>query len=574
MPAVTKASTKPHTPIGHIVEVEELWAIAEALNAAGWRATGFMANGACIIKGYQGSEPFSPEELARHPMEKADHLGIILPPPVIALDVDHKDGRQAGWRDLEECEASYGPLPAGPRQSTRSGGAHLPFRLPLDINEKTLRAHVVLPNLSKASIDILRPTHRYVRVYDPAMWIDLTRDKLPELPAQWLRGLVKAPTTFRGAQIASGPDQRTPTFLELCADIRSAEEGHRNSTLFANAARAFTLGYTDPASLDSLRSAAHRTGLDHPEVERTLESAWSRVENEWKPIGNWLTSVERSLEGLTKARRRRLRSAALEVAARCLAHPPDTWLAISSRDMAEALGVSVQVGAGCLSWLHEHQLLRVRDGARKFDAREYRIAPKLDTSSLSSSDPVSSFGARCGFSGLTGSRSAVLLRHPAFQRMGGELSHLPTLPGSSAEILACLEDGPTSARELVERTGYARQTVAKAIKVLDSACLVDVRQQVIWPLFQGSCIHALDQWAAFHRLDTRPAERKRRHRHQRFEFGQHELMARGVPLQGSNGKLVRVSPKVEGGKRVRRDVVVVVEWRGPYPVAARLETPS
>ncbi len=548
MPAVTSRSEAASGTRRRLPGPKTLLAIASALNASGWRATGFTTTGACIIRSYHGSEPFAEVELARHPMGRADHVGVALPPTVIVLDVDHKSGTRPGWQHLEAAEAAYGPLPRTAMQCTLTGGAHLLFRLPPGASEKRLRAQVHLPDGAKTYIDILRPTHRYARVHDLDMWISLRVEDIPELPAEWLYGIAKAPTGLTKGQIASRPAQPTTTFLELCDEIEVEVEGHRNARLFANAARAFTLGYTDPLCQDSLRSAARRCGLDVEEVERTLKSAWSRAASEWRPVGDWLTTVEESLKGLTKAKRRRLRSAALEVAARYLSHPADTWLAISSRDMAEALGVSVQLGADCLTWLYEHQLLRTRDGASKFDAREYRIAPKSDTSSLSSSDPVSSFGAPFGFSTIEGGRAAVLLRHPGFQRMGGQLRSLPTLPGSAAEVLACLEVGPMSVRELASHTGYSRQTIAKAVKVLDSACLVDVEQKTIRPLFEGSCIQALDQWAAFHHLEVRPRERERRHRHQRFHYGQHELMTRGVPLQGTRDDLSGRRPRPSQGR--------------------------
>lgn len=574
MPAVTRTSEDPSGSREPLPTPETLLDIAIALNAAGWRATGFTTDGPCIIKGYHGSDPFTEIELSRHPISSAGHVGVALPPSLIILDVDHKSGTRPGWKHLEAAEAAYGPLPMTAMQGTPTGGAHLLFRLPPGVSETRLRAKVHLPDGMRTDIDILRPTNRYARVYDLDMWINLRVEDIPELPPEWLQGLVKTASGMKKAQIASPGSQHTPTFWELCDEIASQEEGHRNSTLFANAARAFTLGYTDPSCQESLRSAALRSGLSSDEVERTLESAWSRAENEWRPVGDWLREVEKGLEGMTKAKRRRLRSAALEVAARCLTHPGGTWVAISSRDMAEALGVSVQLAADCLTWLYECQLLRVRDGVGRFDAREYRIAQKLDTSSLFSSDPVSSFGASFGFSTIEGGRASVLLRHPAFQRMGGGLSHLPTLPGSAAEVLAHLEAGPMSARELADKTGYSRQTIGKTLKLLDSESLVDVRGKVILPLFEGSCTQSLDHWAAFHHLDSRPVERERRHRHQRFQYGQHQLVTKGVPLQGTRGRLVRQEAKCITRGRVRRDVVTVIDWRGPYPVLDRLELAS
>lgn len=162
----------------------------------------------CIsYTGHTGVEPSWPDIIAWSERYTNGNLCLRLPYSVIGIDVDAY-GAKTGAAAIAEAEKRWGPLPGGPRSSSRDddpvSGIRL-FRVPEDT---VLEDRIVFPELGIGDIEMIQRHHRYVvawpsihpegRSYwwrnESGQLIGIpTIDDLPWLPQPWLDALKVAP---------------------------------------------------------------------------------------------------------------------------------------------------------------------------------------------------------------------------------------------------------------------------------------------------------------------------------------------------------------------------------------------
>ena len=177
-----------------------------------------------VIKGYHGHEPFTPEQIARWQWAKATALGWALPEGHVVLDVDVKHGLK-GKEHLRLLEGRYGVLPPTASQRTPSGGLHLVFALPREMER--LCGNVPLPEGGHAAIDVCHARLRFVTLYDEGLF----DQDVAVLPDAWVNLITKKP---RASSAASGGAGLSGTYEDLLAELAEAREGsrRRNRTLY------------------------------------------------------------------------------------------------------------------------------------------------------------------------------------------------------------------------------------------------------------------------------------------------------------------------------------------------------
>ena len=542
------------------------------LTRAGYRVFPVDVNGTPMFSRYHGVRPLSERELRLANWARAAFIGLALRPQFIVLDVDHKDGDKHGWDHLRWLEGAYGSLPTAPSQPTMSAGIHILLRLPSGIGEKTLGKEAVLPDNQPAHIDILRYTHRYARVHSVDMWLNLDWNSVPIIPDSWLRALVKPKRSRPRDATGSGQPSTLEGFPEALQRIVAAPEGSRNSTLSSTSFGLFLRGFTNEADVDAIQEAALRSGLPRAEVKGTLIHAWQAARRRFFPVAAWLSKVE------STAVRQRARSAtrivALTVllAERTLTVPEETWIALSARDAAEFVGVSAGTAHDYLTWLTSEGFI-IRTGAdQRGLAAMYRIVSNPNTCPPPQEKHVFDFQRPFGASHLRQQYRTELAVAPAFQRMGGALSHKPTLRPSALKVLIALESGAMAFKDLVAKTGLSASSVRRAVTELESCALVSIVDKRVTPEFSGDCEQALGEWSQFHKLEERNDVRRRRHDRERYLYGDYLLVKDGVLVKGvDKGRLRRLWRAPTSANRIRRDVLVRIERQRGRPVQAVLE---
>lgn len=188
-------------PIGYARAAPEYW-------AANWR--GVLPLRPRTKKpppdGFTGHDGIDPSfaDVTAWSEERADaNLCLRLPDGVVGIDVDAYEAK-TGAAALAEAERRWGPLPGGPRSTSREGdlisGIRL-FRVPPG---KKLEDVIVFRELKIGDIEIVQRHHRYAVVW-PSIHPDgrqywwtnergqlkgiPTPDELPELPQAWLDAL-------------------------------------------------------------------------------------------------------------------------------------------------------------------------------------------------------------------------------------------------------------------------------------------------------------------------------------------------------------------------------------------------
>lgn len=485
-----------------------------------------------IIKGYHGDMPFSEAELWKQPWRRAESIGVALRTSEVMLDIDHKDGAKAGWDHLIELEEHLGSLPPTARYGTRTGGAHLLFGLPRSGSEDQLSAKLARLNGTGSHIDILRATHRYAVVHDFEFWCQLDPSTVSELPGAWMNWA----TMELQPSACERPISPLSTSLAALADtVQQASEGERNTILSLCAFRAFCLGYTFDQDLDALREAALLAGLEPGEIEATLMSAREKAWVEWQPVGKWIASVEQELETVSSSKSIRLRALALAFTSHFLLLGRKEWIGMSVRQAEEILGVSHATTAKYLRWFVDRGLLTARRPRARLHAMEYRIPLKNVDTRFEEHEGVSTIFQPFGIRSVPGGNEALLLGHEAFQRMGGSLEALPTLPPSAASVLVALENGASTIRDLTTRSSFHERTIRSTIEKLDSACLVEICGDFVKASYSGDSEIGLSAWSRSKGLGQRLTFRRERIKIQRSGFKEHDsklqlLRRHGVQL--------------------------------------------
>jgi hypothetical protein len=195
---------------------------------AGWRGIlplhrGFKGGeGSGLPSGYtghQGIDTSYADILSWSEMERYrnGNLALRLPDGVVGIDVDAY-GVKTGAAALDEAQKRWGPLPAGPRSSSRlndpTSGIRL-FRVPMGV---MLSQWIVFPDLGIGDIEICQHHHRYVVAWPsihpeqrPYWWRDADMnfieipkpDELLWLPDEWRENLKLAPRAnlYTGASV-------------------------------------------------------------------------------------------------------------------------------------------------------------------------------------------------------------------------------------------------------------------------------------------------------------------------------------------------------------------------------------
>jgi len=525
-----------------------------------------------MFRNYHGVHAFPERELERASWDQAAFIGLALPPEIIVLDVDHKDGRKRGWDHLRWLEGTYGSLPSTPSQPTMSAGIHLLFRLPKGLSHTNLPREVFLPDGQPAHIDILRHNHRYARVHSVDVWLNAEWGDVPLIPDIWLRALRRPERGCQSKSDAPGqlnPIQGRHDALRIIAD---APEGSRNSTLSAQAFRLFLGGHTSEADRNALRDAAASSGLPDHEIDCVLaaarESAWKR----YLPVAVWISAVQAAAVSHKPRSERSIVALAVLIAEKVLNFPQDSWIALSSRDAAELLGVGAGTAHGYLSWLVEEGFLRKRGHDQRGLAASYQIVSNPNTCPPPQEKQV--FGSEPLFGAIHLRRQyrTDLAVAPAFQRMQSEAVSKPTLRPSARKVLIALESGPMSMRSLVDKSGVSASSVRRSVKELESCALVHYSEGQVTPEFNGSCEDALRDWSEFHQLERRNEARRQRHDVERFHYGEYLLLKDGVAIRGyAKGRLRLLLGTPGSTNRVRHDLRVRIERQRGRPIEAVLE---
>lgn len=510
----------------------ELVQQADYLSSTGWRAFAIMSDAKPCWERYHGARPYPARARLAMPWQTAERVGVALVRDQVVADIDCKHGK-SGWEHFGILETAYGHCSVMRLQETPSGGAHRLGRAPASRPTGfPYPGQFLLPDGTPADIDLIHKRNRFVKVYDVHRWPDLRKDAIPRFSELWVPTMVKASPapTVVGSTVDGSPVRPSTEPRERITLIAGTPEGNRTNTLNKEAFILFLNGYTDAGAVESLREAGRDCGLEETKVESTLQYAWAAAYRRWQPVEAWLTDVFADTHAFRLPERMHTRALAIALAERQLNLPGRTWIAFSVRDAAERLGVSAQAAAGHLRRLRMLGHLDARPGQRTAGqvgdlATEYRLArTRLDTSlpspegerqvsSLGTGSRAPDLGTPFGVAELPGSRAAMLLSHPAFQR--SQSRDLPSLPSTAIPILLELESGSRTVTELKAVTGMSRTRLLAVLTKLDSAYIVDHHGEQV-TLYYDDALEALDAWSAFMGLGARDEVRRERHNRDRL----------------------------------------------------------
>jgi hypothetical protein len=195
---------------------------ADAYWQAGWRGVLPMCRGfkggrqAMLPVGYTGHQGVDPSyadilEWSANPVYADGNLCLRMPDGVVGIDVDAY-GAKTGGRALAEAISRWGPLPAGPRSTSRRdtdpvSGIRL-FRIPPGT---LLQDRITFPELGVGDIELCQRHHRYVVAWpsihpegrdywwtnDDMQLIGIPAiDELPWLPQTWIDALRVTPRSL------------------------------------------------------------------------------------------------------------------------------------------------------------------------------------------------------------------------------------------------------------------------------------------------------------------------------------------------------------------------------------------
>lgn len=157
--------------------------------------------------GYDGKTPSYADILEWCELYPTGNLCLRLPDGIVGIDVDAY-GAKTGARAINEAIRRWGPLPEGPRSTSRDddqvSGIRL-FRIP---EGTLLESVIVFPEMSIGDIEVIQPHHRYVVCWPSihpegsGYWWRNSKgqtkaipplDEIPDLPAAWIEGLKLTP---------------------------------------------------------------------------------------------------------------------------------------------------------------------------------------------------------------------------------------------------------------------------------------------------------------------------------------------------------------------------------------------
>ncbi|QNJ90734.1 bifunctional DNA primase/polymerase [Mycolicibacterium fluoranthenivorans] len=209
----TSTATAPATGAGAHLDstggVSGYAAAAQAYWESGWRGVLPLKRGTKSpppdgFTGHLGADPSYPDVLQWAELYPDGNVALRLPDGVIGIDVDAYGGK-TGAETLTEAVRRWGPLPDGPRSSSRAddpvSGIRL-FRVPAGTRLVTMLG---FPELGFGGVEIIQRHHRYAVCW-PSVHPDTGQnyqwygpdgtvidppavDGLPDLPPAWLAGM-------------------------------------------------------------------------------------------------------------------------------------------------------------------------------------------------------------------------------------------------------------------------------------------------------------------------------------------------------------------------------------------------
>lgn len=467
----------------------DLLGTAEALSLRGYRVFP-IAGKKPLVSDYQGTRsrnpgrPYSLEQLRSMPWGDATGIGLAVKPGVIVLDADVKNG-QHGVQHLRLLQEHVGVLPPSWQQVTPSGGVHWMFTCPDDVGK--LPSRLLLADGTQADIDIIRAGYAQIAVYDPE---SLCRARIEPLPSDWVEHL-------HSLRDSAGNRVTDPWKL-----LRESTVHQRNTNL-NRAAFALALKYGKSRELrDALTVQARALGLEAQDIDATVSSAFTAAEKKREYPMMWKQAVSCDPNITSRRNKVRLVSTA-SVMARVAIHTGKTIVGMSIRQLAEQLACHQQTAAKQLriltdaGYLHKGRF-RKFDEASTFVLKMPRNADSLDT------HPGGAFRVST-YSAFSQVDVDVVLSHEAFIRRKGEVV-LSETAGLLLWLLQGFADGAPR-RGLARRIGRHRDSVAKAVLILESAGLVCVGDGLV-RLVDVDVLGSLDRWCVLMGVDGRLARRK------------------------------------------------------------------
>lgn len=480
-----------------------------------------------LIKGYLGPSAFRSTRLKQMPWHDATHLGMALFPGEVALDFDVKAGKWGGVH-LDILTDAMGPLPSTVGQTTMSGGWHLLFSGELP---DRLVGRLALPDGSPADIDVVHAGHRYLVLYEPEKLLH-EWGPFAVLPAAWNLALAKTSAT-RPTRITTEHGERGHAISELIDQVRSCED-LRNETLNRSVFIAVKTGLCTEEDLDAFRDAALHSGLPEDEVERTLSSATTGALKAWEEPAAWYWKVREELRNSGRRNRSTLVDAAA-VIARTAAWVGKSCVGMSARTLSEEIGVSSKTAALLLTELCRGGWLK-RLYVGRHDAMRYELVPPGDA--RGDSQPLVLQGRLSPLDADDRARLG-LRKQSAFQRLGKGA----VLPPGVLAVAVALMSGVSRQRDLVAETGCSRSTVARALKILTSVGVIDVKYGVVM-LREDDVPAAMEEWALSMGVDGRPEFRAALHDLQRQRFAGKSPNLDDAVLKVVSARAARASKQV------------------------------
>ena len=455
------------------------------LNRGGWRvfpvtvtagANGSLAKKPCI-RGYHGNSTYAPTEIRGWPWQKATALGWALPAGYVLLDVDIKGGKQ-GETHLGQLQEAEGVLPPTAGQVTLSGGRHLVFKVPLSTG--AFYGTVPLADGSRADIDICHARHRYMRIYDLAIF----EQQIADLPDNWVKLITKNPGQTRATDRTASTHRGSAVTLD---DLVRAGDGSRNTTLnqlvFAMALK----GEFNSNARDQIVEIALGLGLGDDEINATITSATSAVKRAGQEPSKWLKALDDDERLFGRRHRPSVLMAAGHLSHLAIQHGMTVGLSV--RDLGERLGTSHVSASKVLKMLKKYGYLRRESLRDRENANQYRLViPRVNIHHHA--EPAGTKGGMLTFANRQG---LDFYAHDAFIRLRGGRN----LPKSCAIVLASVYGGGTTVEAIATVVPYSASTVRRALHLLEAASLViyDSRNSRKIRALSGDPTARLDRWA-------------------------------------------------------------------------------
>jgi len=230
-----------------------------------------------LMKEWQKHPIASEKEMAGFPLAKAWGVACGVHSGVTVVDVDPE-----GMETLAGWEFDHGPITTL-RTRTPRGGNHLYFRHIIGIKNGVGGSSGDIPGVDTRNDGgyAIAPTKSGYEFFDP----DAEIEEIPD----WLKKILQENNYFKSQErtklATKEPIKKTEKASKAGAEllsqelsrVKNAKEGTRNSTLNSSAFKVFrhvaSGEIPETEAFQSLLTAGLLSGLEHDEVEKTLESA-------------------------------------------------------------------------------------------------------------------------------------------------------------------------------------------------------------------------------------------------------------------------------------------------------------